>query len=126
MSYGSSVYGGSTYSGNANSANEQVFFPLINRDPDILYEARAIFSGNDQLYSIFTVQGSEPGSGPSGIEYKVYTVHGEGETPQLASTVQGNGQTVVGAAPTIIVTAIIDSAVWGVGTDFRVFGRPGD
>lgn len=124
MPYGASAYGAAAYGGSANSANEQILFPLLNRAPNTLFTASLIFSGSEQFYDILTLQGSEPGSGPSGLEYKVYTSHGPGETPQLQVTVSGNGTAVVGAAPIIAVTAIIDSAVWGVGTDFSVRGRP--
>lgn len=125
MSYGSSTYSGSAYGGNANSVNEQVFFQLDIRVPDVLFEAEAAFMGEDSLYSVYTLQESESGSGPAGVEYKIYTAHEQGETPQLQVTVQGNGQSVIAAAPRIVVTAIIDSAVWAVGQAFRVTGRPG-
>jgi hypothetical protein len=124
MSFGSSAQGSSAYGGNANAVNEQVFFILDNRAPDVLYEAQANFNGPETFYEILTLQGSESGSGPSGIEYKVYTSDGPGITPQLQVTIGGNGQSIIGAAPIIVVTAIIDSAVWAVGTDFSVRGRP--
>lgn len=123
MSYGSSTYGGAAYGGSANAVNEQVFFPLDNRDPDVLYEAIVLFNGPEEFYDILTLQGSE-GTGPSGLEYKVYTSHGPGETPQLQVTIGGNGVTQIGAAPIIVVTAIIDGAVWAFGQDFSVKGRP--
>lgn len=125
MSYGSASYGSTSYGGNANSLNEQVFFPLDNRDPDVLFTAEAAFTGQETTYSVYTLQGSE-GTGPAGVEYKIYTAHEQGETPQLQVTVQGNGQSVIAAAPRIVVTAIIDSAVWSVGEDFKVTGRPGN
>lgn len=124
MSFGSSSFGSTAFGGNANAVNEQVFFILANRAPDTLFEATALFNGSETFYEILTFQGSEPGSGPMGIQYEIFTSHGEGETPISQVKVSGNGQSIIGAAPIIIVTAIIDSNVWGVGTDFRVLGRP--
>lgn len=94
------------------------------RPSDTLFEAIGSFSGPEEWYEILTLQSSEPGSGPIGTEYKIYTSHGEGETPQLQVTVGGNGQTIIGAAPIIVVTAIIDSSVFAFGLDFSVRGRP--
>jgi len=125
MSYGSSVYGGAAYGGSVNSANEQIFFaPGPNQAPDVLHEARANFTGITQFYEILTRQGSEPSSGPMGIEYKVYTSPQEGITPQLQATIGGNGQTIITPDAIIIVTVLIDSAVWVSGLDFSVRGRP--
>lgn len=126
MSFGSSAFGSTSYGGNANANDEQIFFsfPEPNRAPDILYEASARSSSPALYYEILTQQGSESASGPSGIEYKVYASHSEGETPQLQVTLGGNGRSIIGAAQTIVVTAIIDSAVWGIGTNFGVKGRP--
>lgn len=126
MPYGSSTYGGAAYGGIANSANEQVFFPVIpnNYAPDVLHERTVIFTGPEDFYEILFRQGSENPSGPNGAEYKVYTSHGEGETPQLQVTVGGIGQTIIGAAPIIVVTAFVDSAIWALGLNFSIVGRP--
>lgn len=124
MSYGASAYGAAAYGGGANSANEQVFFPLTNYAPDVLFEASAIFNGPEEFYEILARQASEPEAGPVGTEYKVYTSHGPGETPQLQVTFGGNSQAIVGAAPIIVVTAIIDGAVFGAGNLIEVRGRP--
>lgn len=126
MSFGSSAFGSTAYGGSANASNEQIFFsyPEPNRAPDVLYEARASFNGPEEFYEILTIQGSESGSGPSGILYEVFTSHGEGQTPQSQGTIEGNNQFIIGAAPIIVVTAIVDSAVWAVGTNFGVKGRP--
>lgn len=124
MSYGSGAYGSLAYGGGSNAANEQAFFALLNRAPDTLFEASALFTGPEAWYEILTRQGSEPGSGPAGVEYRFYTSDGPGLTPQPQGGIGGNGQTIIPAAPIIVVTAIIDSAVWGVGTDFSVRGRP--
>lgn len=125
MSFGSAALGSSALGGNANSANEQVFFPYPEPDraPDVLYEASALFNGPETSYEILTIQGSE-GIGPSGIEYKVYTSEGPGHTPQLQVTLGGNGQSIIAAAPIVVVTAILDSAVWPSGLNFGVKGRP--
>jgi hypothetical protein len=124
MAYGTSTYSASAYGGSANAVNEQIFFPLLNRDPDVLYEATGLFNGSEEWYEILTHQGSEPGSGPTGIEYKVYTSPQEGITPQLQATIGGSGQTIITPAAIVIVTAIIDSEVWAFGNDFSVRGRP--
>lgn len=125
MSYGASSYSSTTYGGNANSVNEQVFFPFLpdSLPPDILHERSAIFTGPESFYEIITRNQENP-SGPNGIEYKVYTADHEGATPQLQVTIGGSGQTIIGAAPIIIVTAISDSAIWALGAQFTVFGRP--
>jgi len=127
MPYGSSAYGGTAFGGNANSADEQIFFGPLGRPnyaPDVLHEASGNFSGSTEFYEILTQQGSEPGSGPAGIEYKVYTSPQEGITPQLQVTATGNTQLIIGADAIIIVTALIDGAVWATGLDFSVKGRP--
>lgn len=126
MSYGSSAYGGSTYGGIANSANEQVFFPVIpdNYAPDVLHERTVLFTGSEDFYEILFRQGSENPSGPNGAEYKVYTAESESQTPQLQVTVGGVGQTIIGAAPIIVVTALVDSSVWVSGLNFSIVGRP--
>lgn len=126
MSFGSSTYGGSAYGGSANAVNEQIFFPFIggNYAPDVLHEAEVRFSGSEARYSVFTEQGSESGSGPAGVTYDVYVSRSEGETPQHQVTVQGNGQTVVVAGIRIVVTMMIDSAVWPFGQNVKVTGRP--
>lgn len=125
MSFGSSAYGSTAYGGRANASNEQIFFsyPEPERAADVLYEATALFNGTTTFYEILTLQGSE-GTGPSGIEYKVYTLNGQGQTPQLQVTLGGNGQSIIYAAPIIIVTALIDGTVWAFGTNFGVKGRP--
>jgi hypothetical protein len=126
MSYGATGYGGAAYGGTANSANEQIFFPVPTVDlaPDVLHERSVIFNGQESLYSVFIRQGSENPSGPNGAEYKVYASHSEGETPQLQVTLGGAGQTVIGAARLIIVTALVDSAIWPAGLNFSIVGRP--
>lgn len=126
MSYGSSTYGGATYGGIANAVNEQVFFPLlgVNLAPDVLHERSAFFTGPESLYEIIIRQDSENPSGPNGAEYKIYTSHSEGQTPQLQATVQGVGSTTIGAASIIVVTAFVDSAIWVSGLGFSIFGRP--
>lgn len=125
MSYGSSSYGSSVYGGIANSLNEQVFFPVIgNYAPDVLHERTGLFNGSEDFYEILIRQGSENPSGPNGAEYKVYTADHEGATPQLQVTVGGSGQTIIGAAPIIIVTALVDSSIWVSGLNFSIVGRP--
>ena len=124
MSFAAAAYGSAGYGGLANAVNEQVFFPLENYVQDVLYERQAIFKGTQQWYEILTQQASEPASGSSGITYEVKTSHSEGETPQLQATIEGNGQTIIAAAPLIVVTAFIDSAVWPSGNLFKVTGRP--
>lgn len=124
MSYGSSAYGAAAYGGGANGANEQIFFPLIERPPDVLFEATGLFNGPEEFYEILTLQGTEPGSGPAGVEYRFYTSGGPGQTPQPQGGLAGNGQAIIGAAPIIVVTAIIDSSVWSLGVRFSVRGRP--
>lgn len=125
MSYGSSTYGGAAYGGNANSINEQVFFVIgPNYAPDVTHERRAAFAGSEEFYEILIRQGSENPSGPNGAEYKIYTATSEGETPQLQTTVGGSGQSIIGAAPIIVVTALVDSAIWVSGLNFSIVGRP--
>lgn len=123
MAYGAVAYGASAYGGTANAVNEQIFFPLADREPDTLYEATALFNGPEELYEILTNQGSE-GSGPAGVEFRFYTSDGPGLTPQSQGGVAGNGQAVIRAAPIIVVTVMIDSAIWAFGNDFSVRGRP--
>jgi hypothetical protein len=125
MSYGTTAYGAAAYGGIANSANEQIFFPLALYSPDVLREAEAIFTGSEEFYSIFTVQNGEPISGPIGTEYKIYKSNGEGETPQLQATIQGNTHVVIGAAARIVVTMIVDGSQFGSGIFLSVTGRPG-
>lgn len=125
MSFGSSAYGGSAYGGNANSVSEQVFFPDgPNYAPDVLHERTGLFNGPETFYEILFRQGSENPSGPNGAEYKVYTADHEGATPQLQVTVGGVGQTIIGAAPIIVVTALVDSSIWTSGLNFSIVGRP--
>jgi hypothetical protein len=124
MSYGSTAYGSASISGSASSI-WRWFFPLQIRAPNTLFEAKAEFSSPSGLYSIYTFQATEPGSGSAGVTYKMYSSNDPDETPQLQSTVEGNGQTVVGLARFITVTAFIDGAVWGLGQIFSVRGRPG-
>lgn len=124
MSYGASAYGAAAYGSGANGANEQVFFPIVEREPDVLFEASALFNGPEEFYEILTLQETEPGSGPAGVEYRFYTSDGPGLTPQSQGGVAGNGQAIIPAAPIIVVTAIIDSNVWSLGLRFSVRGRP--
>jgi hypothetical protein len=125
MSYGTAAYGSVTYGSNANAGNEQIIFAYRNYSPDVLRESEVAFTGNDEFYSVTTWQSGEPEIGPIGTEYKIYTAHGEGETPQLQVTTQGSGQTVVGAAPRIVVTMIVDGSQFGGGLEVKVTGRPG-
>lgn len=123
--FGNSAYGTTAFGGSVNSADEQIFFPLgPDRASDVLHEATANFTGTTEFYEILTHQGSESGSGPAGIEYKVYTSPQEGITPQLQATASGNAQLIIGADAIIVVTAIIDSSIWFSGLDFTVRGRP--
>lgn len=125
MSYGSLPYGGSAYGGSGNSVHEQVFFPDgSNYTPDIVHERIALFNGPETFYEVLFRQGSENPSGPNGAEYKVYTADHEGATPQLQVTVSGVGQTIIGAAPIIVVTALVDSSIWALGLNFSIVGRP--
>jgi hypothetical protein len=126
MSFGSGSYGSTAYGGNANSVNEQVIFPLLGVDlaPDVLYERTVFFNGPEEFYEILIRQGSENPSGPNGAEYKIYTSHGEGETPQLQVAIGGIGQAIIPAAPIIVVTAFVDSAIWATGLNFSIVGRP--
>lgn len=126
MSYGSVGYGSAVYGSSANAVNEQIFFPLLGTPlpPDVLHERSVFFTGPSQWYQILTRQGSENPSGPNGAEYKVYVSHSEGETPQLQVTVSGIGQTIVGAGRLIVVTALVDSAIWASGVHFSIVGRP--
>lgn len=125
MSYGSSSYGSAVYGGSANSVNEQVFFPLTsNYAPDVLHERTVLFNGPEDFYQILIRQDSENPSGPNGAQYKIYTSTGAGASPQLQVTVEGVGQAIIGAAPIIIVTALVDSSVWISGLGFSIFGRP--
>lgn len=124
MSFGAAAYGSATYGGIANSANEQAFFSFIPRPPDTLFGASAIFSGSNDWYEIRTLQSSEPGAGPSGVIYEIYTSHDPNETPQRQTTLEGNGQAIIAAAPFIKVTAFIDGEVWDLGMIFKVVGRP--
>lgn len=126
MPYGSSSYGGAAYGGNANSLNEQIFFPVSadNYAPDITHERTALFNGPETFYEVLVRQGSENPSGPNGAEYKIYSATSEGETPQLQVTVGGSGQSIIGAAPVIVVTALVDSSIWALGLNFSIVGRP--
>ena len=126
MSFGSTAFGSTAFGGSANASNEQIFFsyPQPPRSPDILFEVTAFFTGPQEFYEILTIQSSEPGSGPTGIDYEAFISHGEGETPQSQGKFSGNGQSIIAAAPIIVVTAIIDSAIWPTGTSFGVKGRP--
>lgn len=126
MSFGSLTYAGSAYGGSANAINEQVFFPVLpdNYAPDVLHERAALFNGTETFYEVLFRQGSENPSGPNGAQYKVYTSAGEGEPFQLQVTVEGVGQTIIGAAPIIKVTALVDSAIWASGLNFSIVGRP--
>jgi hypothetical protein len=125
MSYGS-TYGASAYSGSANAVNEQVFFPLIGEDlaPDVLHERTALFNGSEEWYEVLIRQGSENPSGPNGAEYKIYSARFEEDTPQLQVTIGGAGQTIIGAAHVITVTALVDGAIWPTGLNFSIVGRP--
>lgn len=126
MSYGSSAYGSTAYGSSANGVDEQVFFPLLATDlaPDILHERSVSFNGSASLYQILVRQNSENPSGPNGAEYKIYTSGGPGQSPQLQVTVGGVGQTIIAAAPTIIVTALVDGTIWESGLGFSIVGRP--
>lgn len=126
MTYGTTSYGGASYGGNANSLGEQVIFPLLgsNYAPDVLHERTVQFNGSTPFYEVIIRQGSENPSGPNGAEYKVYSATSEGETPQLQVTLGGVGSTIIGAAPIIVVTALVDSSIWVAGLNFSVFGRP--
>lgn len=126
MSYGSSSYGSAVYGGSANSVNEQVFFPLLGVDlaPDVVHERSALFNGPETFYEILVRQGTENASGPNGAEYRIYTSFGEGDTPQLQVVVGGIGQSIIAAAPIIIVTALVDGAIWSTGLNFSIVGRP--
>jgi hypothetical protein len=126
MAYGSSACGSTAYGGNANSVNEQVFFPLPTDllAPDVLYERSVFFNGPESFYEILIRQESENPSGPNGAEYKIYTSSGEGITPQLQMVVGGQGQTIIAAAPIVIVTALVDSSIWVSGLGFSIVGRP--
>lgn len=126
MSYGGSPYGSTPFGGNANSVNEQVFFPIIpdNYAPDVLHERSALFNGPESFYEILIRQGSENPSGPNGAEYEIFTADHEGATPQSQVKVGGSGQSIIGAKPIIIVTALVDSAIWASGLNFSIVGRP--
>lgn len=124
MSYGSSNLGSVSVGGALDTG--QVFFPMALREPDVEYEAIAFVDTEENYYSVFTRQASEPGSGSAGVVHRIYNSHGEGETPQLQVTVEGNAQAVIGAAPIIVVRTIIDGITWAGGQYFSVTGRPGD
>ena len=125
MSFGFSAYGSTAFGGSANAVNEQVFFVLgPNYEPDVLHERTASFNGPENFYEILIRQGSENPSGPNGAEYKIYSANGQGETPQLRDTVGGSGQSIIGAAPVIVVTAFVDSTIWVSGLNFSIVGRP--
>lgn len=119
MAYGSSAYGAAAYGGGANANNEQVFFSYTVRDPNIVYEARVDFSGPEEFYEMLTRQGIEE----TPVLYKIYTSHGEGETPQLQTTVGGGGptQSIIPATAIIVVTAEIQALE---PNNFAVVGRP--
>jgi len=126
MSYGAGAYGTTAYGGSANSVNEQVIFPVLDVDlePDVLHERSVLFTGSTEHYEVLIRQGSENPSGPNGAEYKIYTSHGEGETPQLQVIVGGIGQAIIAAAPIIVVTALVDGSIWPTGLNFSIVGRP--
>lgn len=126
MLFGSSSFGSAAYGGIANAVNEQVIYPVLvdNYAPDVLHERTVLFNGPEEFYEILFRQDSENPSGPNGAEYKVYSSHGPGETPQLQVTVGGVGQTIIGAAPIIVVTAFVDSSIWALGLGFSIVGRP--
>lgn len=124
MSFGTSAYGGASYGGSANANNEQVIFQLDQYVSDVLHERNVLFTGITEFYEILIRQASENPSGPNGAEYKIYSSTSEGESPQLQVTVGGSGQTIIGAAPFIFVTALVDSAVWISGLNFSIVGRP--
>jgi hypothetical protein len=125
MSYGSGAYGSTAYGGSANSANEQVIFPLLgNYAPDVVHERTVLFNGSQEYYEILVRQGSENPSGPNGAVYEIYTSHGEGETPQLRDTMGGAGQSIIAAAPIIVVKALVDGSIWVSGLNFSIVGRP--
>lgn len=123
MIYGSTAYGSTAFGGGVNGF--QVFFATDLRAPDINFEAMGLYSGSEELYSVFTQQNSEPGSGSAGVLYHILTSHDVSETPQLQTTIEGNGQSVIAAAPFITVRALIDGVTWGAGQIFGVTGRPG-
>lgn len=126
MSYGASSYGSAVYGGIANAVNEQVFFPVpvVDLAPDVAHERTALFNGPETFYEILVRQGSENPSGPNGAEYSIYTSSGEGATPQLQVVIGGIGQTIIAAAPIIIVSALVDGAIWPTGLNFSIVGRP--
>lgn len=126
MSFGSSSFGSAPLGGIANTANEQVIFPIISENyaPDVLHQRIVQFSGAEPYYQVIIRQGSENPSGPNGAEYEIYTSHGAGETPQRQVILGGAGISTIGAAPIIIVTALIDSAIWVSGLNFSIVGRP--
>jgi hypothetical protein len=125
MAYGTSTYSASAYGGSANAVNEQVIYAHgPNYAADVLHERSVNFNGPEDFYEILIRQGSENPSGPNGAEYKIYTSDGPGITPQLQTTVGGNGQSIIGAAPIIVVTALVDSAIWVSGLNFSIVGRP--
>ena len=126
MSFGTSSYGSSAFGGNANSLNEQVFFPVSpdNYAPDVLHERSALFSGTELFYEVLIRQGSENPSGPNGAEYEIFTADHEGAAPQSQVKVEGSGQSIIAAAPIIIVTALVDSSIWVSGLNFSIVGRP--
>lgn len=126
MSFGSSSLGSASFGGIANAANEQIFFPDLgdNYAPDVLHQRTVLFNGPETYYQVIIRQGSENPSGPNGAEYEIYTSHGEGETPQRQVILGGAGISTIGAAPIIIVTALVDSAIWVSGLNFSIVGRP--
>lgn len=115
MAYGASAYGAGAFGG-APNGNQQVFFADALRTEGH-YESRADVSVVSDFYEILTAQGGEEPP----IEYRIYSSHGEGETPQLQVIVSGVGQTIIGAAPIILVTADITDIA---GNSFSVRGRP--
>lgn len=124
MSYGSSTYGSSALGGSAAS-EWFTFFPLLQRDPDVLFESRLNLGFNSGSFSVFTRQGSEAASSSSGVVYKFYTSNDPDETPQLQATQEGDGQNVIPAALFITVTAEISGDIWAGGQVFSVRGRVG-
>lgn len=119
MSYGAAAYGATAY-GATSGSEYQTFFPFLLMEPDVLHEATAIAPQMEEFYEVITRQSNED----AGVLYSVYTSQGQGDTPQLQATVGGNGQTIVGNAPFITVTVMIDGAVFSGGMPLSVIGRP--
>ena len=124
MNYGTSSYGSIAFGGSVAS-EWFIFFPMLLRDPDVLFESQLEYGGSG-FFSVFTRQASEATASSSGVTYKIYTSNDPGETPQLQTTQEGDGQAVIGAARFIMVTALIDGIIWSTGQLFEVRGRAGD